>query len=183
MEKVKFEVLDLLANDEDVATTLLMLPFAFSSFSEWNGFILQLEDEVMPLLEKETGYGFSSSPKDAEVTSRRRSLFQRSNELTSQSCSSSSYDERIGCFLPDIKLAFFHPLFCWANEDFDAPLNFEKRAPFPTINFLRAKEVRKLANRAQSTAIADNNYESLMKAENLNDDFENIIKVAFSRKL
>ena len=50
---MKFEMLDLLANDEeDVATTLLMLPFAFQTFTEWHDFTMQLEDEIMPILKE-----------------------------------------------------------------------------------------------------------------------------------
>lgn len=66
---------------------------------------------------------------------------------------------------PEIQLAFFHPGFSWAPHPPECPhkpqpiaegvnaggedgeaLNFEKRAPFPTINLLRARTVRTYAN-------------------------------------
>lgn len=47
----------------------------------------------------------------------------------------------------EIQLAFFHPAFEWGDsEEFNSPLNFEKRAPFPTINLLRAATIREYAN-------------------------------------
>ena len=48
--------------------------------------------------------------------------------------------------LPEIQLAFFHPGFQWADAEEHDPLNFEKRAPFPTINLLRAAKIRDYAN-------------------------------------
>ena len=34
----------------------------------------------------------------------------------------------------------------WADTDFDEPLNYEKRAPFPTINLLRAAKIREFTS-------------------------------------
>ena len=72
--------------------------------------------------------------------------------------------------LPEIQLACFHPLFRWAPQEEEqsmparaidasdsgdgarghplcpATLDFEKRAPYPTINLLRARSVRSVAN-------------------------------------
>jgi hypothetical protein len=34
----------------------------------------------------------------------------------------------------------------WADTEFEEPLNYEKRAPFPTINLLRAAKIREYTN-------------------------------------
>jgi hypothetical protein len=38
----------------------------------------------------------------------------------------------------------------WADTDFDEPLNYEKRAPFPTINLLRAAKIREFTSEVLS---------------------------------
>lgn len=53
----------------------------------------------------------------------------------------------------EIQLASFHPAFQWADTDFDAPLNFEKRAPFPVINLLRAARVREYASEVWTNVV------------------------------
>jgi Fe-S-cluster containining protein len=72
MEKVKYEMLALLTSkEEDVATTLLMLPFAFQDFQDFYDFSLDLEDIYLPALEKDTqGPGQVIVPK-------RKSLLQK----------------------------------------------------------------------------------------------------------
>ncbi len=173
VEKVKFEILDLLANKEqDVATTLLMLPFAFQTFPEWHEFTMQLEDEIMPILERETGL--------EKHKVKRRSLLQRSGEKKDgNKCPHIQQHAESGISHPDIQLAFFHPLFSWADSnDLNDPLNFEKRAPFPTINLLRAQRVRDWADEKKTSDIAENNISSLETAENLSEEFEAIIRIA-----
>ncbi|KAJ1430089.1 hypothetical protein B484DRAFT_396069 [Ochromonadaceae sp. CCMP2298] len=135
IERIRLEVLDLLATDEDsVATTLLMLPFAFPDFEEFYAFSLDLEDIILPLMEKRSRPDFDDfdkAPAGEEEESK------------------------------EIQLAFFHPTFAWADTEVDAPLNFEKRAPFPTINLLRAVRVREYANQARTSSISNKNVASL----------------------
>ena len=77
---------------------------------------------------------------------------------------------------PSTQLAFFHPGFAWAkkkgtpagrgdepnrcetneidndddyDDDDDEAINYEKRAPFPTINLLRVAQVRAMADQVQ----------------------------------
>lgn len=202
IDRVKFEMLDLLSQDEDeVATTLLMLPFAFPSFEEWNQFTVQLEDEVMPLLERETRgpvqapqgrpEGQGQGAEEEGKVKRRRSLLQKATRApiaplapppsrkcpVDHSSSSSSSSTK-----PDIQLAFFHPLFAWADhEDFNDPLNFEKRAPFPTVNLLRAARVREYADEQRTSVIAEDNVQALSQAgEGIVEEFEDIIKIALT---
>ena len=216
IDRVKYEMLDLLSQDEDdVATTLLMLPFAFSSFAEWNEFTVQLEDEVMPLLEREVrgprpiepllvqGHGKEVEEVQGEEggQKRRRSLLQKvkakaqaqAQAVAAASSAPASSDRKCPAdhhtasvvetsSLPDIQLAFFHPLFAWADtEDFNDPLNFEKRAPFPTINLLRAARVREYADEKRTSQISGDNVRALLGAgENIVQEFEDIIKIALT---
>ena len=102
------------ATEEEVATTLLMLPFAFPEFEEFHDFAVELEDEIIPQMEDEaqgpTVKGATSAPGETA----------------------------------DIQLATFHPLFQWGGTNMDDPLNYEKRAPFPTINLYSPKMDRKV---------------------------------------
>lgn len=43
----------------------------------------------------------------------------------------------------------------WADTDFDEPLNYEKRAPFPTINLLRAAKIREFTSEVPSLSFFD----------------------------
>jgi hypothetical protein len=38
----------------------------------------------------------------------------------------------------------------WADTEFDEPLNYEKRAPFPTINLLRAAKIREFTSEVRA---------------------------------
>ena len=73
-------------------------------------------------------------------------LFSLSNSLVLLNSSSSL----LFSFLFDFQLAFFHPSFMWADTDFDEPLNYEKRAPFPTINLLRAAKIREFTSEVRT---------------------------------
>ena len=154
---------------------------------------MQIEDEVLPLLEKELAgpHGSRSAhsstnhsaeddeeekgeEKGGEIdTKKRRNLTKllgrgrsnadsnsnsnRSDNKNKKSSESESESEGGGRRCPvsidtniypnmdsHIQLAFFHPAFAWAGTEHNEPINFEKRAPFPTINLLRAKRVREL---------------------------------------
>ena len=49
IERLRYEMLALLTTkEEDIATTLLMLPFALNSFEDFHEFSLDLEDLVLP---------------------------------------------------------------------------------------------------------------------------------------
>jgi Fe-S-cluster containining protein len=83
--------------------------------------------------------------------------------------------------LPDIQLAFFHPNFQWAGEADDAPINFEKKAPFPTINILRAARVRAWADGERTEDIGNSNSVNLETAgtDTLKDEFVRLITSSF----
>ena len=50
---IKFEMLHLLTTpEEETATTLIVLPFSFSDFEEYYEFALELEDDIVPEIEK-----------------------------------------------------------------------------------------------------------------------------------
>lgn len=116
-------MLALLTEREDaVETTLLVLPFAFPDFQEFYEWSVKVEDELLPRLEDSTRSSFAP-------------------------LAPSLSEEQEGG--PEIQLAFFHPSFGWAGEDEDAPINYEKRAPFPTINLLRARRVREYASQVR----------------------------------
>lgn len=64
IEKLKYEMLVLMTTPEEMlSTTLLVLPFAFPDFEEFYDYSLEVEDEVLPKLEKTT-YLASSKIKD-----------------------------------------------------------------------------------------------------------------------
>ena len=177
IERVRYEMLALLtANENDVATTLLMLPFSFGNFDEWHQFTLALEDAVMPLLEQEL-----LGPQATEGRKKRRLVDKLSNGKSSSSPGTVFAPVPAPVPPPDIQLAFFHPSFTWSeSEEFNDPLNFEKRAPFPTINLLRAATIRAWANESKTKKIARGNREALegAGADELNTRFERIIRLA-----
>ena len=82
----------------------------------------------------------------------------------------------------EIQLASFHPNFQWSDSEFDDALNFEKRAPFPVINLLRAARVRDYANSESTKRISGYNVKSLQAAgsELLREELEYLIRVALS---
>ena len=131
--------------EEELATTLIMLPFAYDNFEEFYHFSIELEDDIIPRLERLSNPTYASSSIEKEV-----------------------------------QLAAFHPSFQFAGADFNDPLNFEKRAPFPTLNLLRAERVRVYSSQKKSTCIAESNEETLLNigSEKLIRDFERIVKLA-----
>lgn len=230
-------MLDLLANkEESVATTLLILPFCFQSFDDFHAFSLEVEDVIMPLLEREVRGPIeqgsraedakdNNNKEEEEEERRRPSLLQKLkakeirnaegvlrpskayiHKSSSSSLSSSSSGQNA------IQLAFFHPLFAWAPggkekcpahsdsviiashhngtndddnddmDDFNSPLNFEKRSPFPVINLLRADRIREWADEDKTDKIATGNLSTLKMAgsDKLVAEFEDIIKIALS---
>jgi hypothetical protein len=78
------------------------------------------------------------------------------------------------------QVATFHPNFQWAGTDTQDPLNFEKRAPFPTINILRAAKIKKYANEGRTASIAESNKNKLEEVgfDTLCKEFEKIIRLA-----
>jgi hypothetical protein len=148
ISKVRYEMLHLLTTpEEEVSTTLLMLPFAFPTFQEFYAFQLELDDVFIPDIEREGRGPLKTDPEE-----------------------------------PAIKLAAFHPLFQWAGTNVTDALNFEKRAPFPTLNLLRASRVREAATAATTSTIADGNAESLedVGGPRLQREFADIVKMALA---
>ena len=81
---------------------------------------------------------------------------------------------------PDIEIAAFHPLYQWEGTEINDPLNYEKRAPFPTINLLRAAHIRESTNEIKTAKISENNIENLkdIGSSRLKKEFENLLKLA-----
>jgi len=182
VERVRFEMLALLtAKEEDVATTLLMLPFAFSSFDDFHRLSLELEDALLPIIERELqGPLPLTTTTTTTTTASAEAGIAEGKSKTNRLLSRSKPKDKMGSE-PDIQLAFFHPSFEWDNtEEFNSPINFEKRAPFPTINLLRAARIRDWANGAKTTRIANSNADVLGRAggEQLSEEFERIIRLA-----
>ena len=151
ISKIRYEILHLLITPEDeCATTLLMLPFAYPDFEDWYAFTTELEDYVLnDMLVECRGGSNDDDNDDTDV-------------------------------LPEIQLATFHPHFQWADLESQHTLNYEKRSPFPTINLLRASRVRDWANEAKTKVIGNNNEQSLADAgeERLAKEFKSIIEIA-----
>ena len=234
IDRIRYEMLALLTSKEsDVATTLLMMPFALRSFEDFHDFSLDLEDLVLPNIEKSmqgpqaspslSSPSSSSSKTMGFTATKRKSLLQRVKAPTSSSVSgdgtpgpgdmasgvsggcpvhsnsasnNSNNNENMqssqplaestastgarGEGEPDIQLAFFHPDFQWSDTEQHDPLNFEKRAPFPTINLLRAARVREYANEQKTSKIAKANVNALEQAgsEVLLDQFREFLMLA-----
>lgn len=216
IDRLRYEMLALLTSKEDdVATTLLMLPFALRNFEDFHDFSMDLEDLVLPNIEQSLqGPQASSSSSSSEIgfsTTKRKSLLQRvtaSASTSSAAGDSTHVDANIistdgGCPVhsntniqssqplaeptaptaaagADIQLAFFHPEFQWADTEQHEPLNFEKRAPFPTINLLRAARVREYANEQKTSNIARANVNALQQAgsEVLLNQFKEFLMLA-----
>lgn len=163
-ERLKYEILTLLATPEsELATTILVLPFAFPAFLDFHHFGLELEDVWVPAFERDSSGSAASS-----VSGSNSRLAQRV--------------ARAATPLPEIQLACFHPAFQWAGEDLqvDDPINFEKRSPFPVINLLRAARVRQWANELRTADIGAANEDSLSKAgpERLRQELDAFVRLA-----
>ena len=184
IEFIKFEMLHLLTTpEEEISTTLIMLPFAFQDFAEFNDFSIELEDEIVPAFEKESrpaytvknadGDGFE---KQAGKESKLKKLFSKRKSKSSGECPLSRGKEDD----EEIQIAAFHPAFQYSDTELNDPLNFEKRSPFPTINLLRAAKIREYANEGKTAKIAVNNVESLMAVggETLLMELQRIINIA-----
>ena len=124
-DRLRFEILDLLCTSEhDVSSTLLMLPLSELSFEEFNALSEQLESEFLPEIERELlgpAVNRASVQGSQGRVSKRRLSRLRGKQI-----------ER-----SHVRLAFCHQHFRWDNMDFNHPLSFERRAPFPTIAILR----------------------------------------------
>ena len=108
-----------------------------------------------------------------DLSGPERNAAARKNRLLSRSIQKSAGKA-------EIQLASFHPNFQWSDSEFDDALNFEKRAPFPVINLLRAARVREYANSESTKRISGYNVKSLEAtgSELLREELENLIKVA-----
>lgn len=61
-----------------------------------------------------------------------------------------------------VMLAYFHPLHQWAHALHpDDPVNFDKRAPYPVINILRAPQVDHYVDQGKTQGIVDRNRHTL----------------------
>ena len=80
----------------------------------------------------------------------------------------------------EVQVVTFHPAFQFADTALNDPLNFEKRAPFPTLNLLRAAKIRQLASEGKTAQIAVDNEKSLLTAggEQLLIELQRIINIA-----
>jgi uncharacterized protein len=60
-----------------------------------------------------------------------------------------------------IMIARFHPEHEWGNAEDDDPVNFDKRAPYPILNLLRADQVDEYIEQGRTADILDNNMRTL----------------------
>eukprot|EP01038_Epipyxis_sp_PR26KG_P011266 gene11266-15115_t len=189
IERIKLELYYLLTNKaDDIETTLLMLPFAFPDFKEFYEFSLEIEDILLPSIEKESlGPQLSIEINNNDTTNNKlintKNVKKNRliNKLTKNKNNLKTKESVINKSNNEIQLAFFHPSFAWSDcDDFNDPMNFEKRAPFPTINLLRADKVRAYANEIKTVKIANRNKSSLENAGSLqlSNEFNDIIKLA-----
>ena len=172
IEKLRYEMLALLTSkEEDIATTLLVIPFALQEFDEFYDFSLDIEDRMLPKLEE--GIRVEQNSKPSNTLMKR--MVQRK--------ALGSTEAKKGGPEAEIQLAFFHPGFCWAETGFEDAINYEKRSPFPTINLLRAKKVREYADSNKTQKIANANQESLMNlgSSRLQEIFANILRKAMQK--
>lgn len=138
IKKLEYEYLALTTSkEEDIATTLLIIPFAMQSFDDFYKFSLNIEDNILPKIERNSyqpkamnDNSESSSADKSNKRKKKKTLIERAKDTLSGTSSSTS--------LSEVQLAFFHPGFCWSDTDVDDPINYEKKSPFPTINLLRA---------------------------------------------
>ena len=157
--KLREEVFYLLSHPNDVLeTTLLVLPFAMRNFEDWYSFTVELEEVVLPKIlrdirKKST---FQKKVKSNQQVSEGR-LAQRLLRKKEMMETNSPVEQESGDKVEEdeLQLACFHPNFMWSSEDkeddenifeFNHPMHFEKRAPFPTINILRSKQIYDFAN-------------------------------------
>lgn len=64
----------------------------------------------------------------------------------------------------EVMLAYFHPFYTWADANsVDDAINFDKRAPFPIVNLLRAPQVDKYIEEGRTQGIVDRNRDMLQK--------------------
>lgn len=151
--KFKEEVYYILTHPEDVIeTTLIVLPFAMKDFEDWYDFTLELEEDVLPGLLKEIHNKSTFRNSKATPVASGGRLAQR---LLKKQKASEEKDE--GEDEDDeLQIACFHPTFMWSSEDdedpladFNHPMHYEKRAPFPTINILRTKQIQAFASQVR----------------------------------
>lgn len=70
--------------------------------------------------------------------------------------------ERDEHLVDEVMLACFHPLHQWADaQDVDDVVNFDKRAPYPVINLLRAMEVDQYVREGRTQHILERNQRTL----------------------
>jgi len=171
---IKFEMLHLMTTpEEDLETTLIVFPFAFPDFEEFYAFSVDLEDNAMPALEALSKPSYTdpsyiplaSRPPapPVEKLSKLKSVLARKKEREMQASKGSCPVQKLSDD-EEIQIAAFHPAFQWAGSEMNEPLNFEKRAPFPTINLLRADRIRQYASEGKTAKIADSNQRSLEEA-------------------
>lgn len=67
----------------------------------------------------------------------------------------------------EVMFAFFHPLHEWADSDgVDDAINFDKRAPYPVVNLLRAPLVDRYIEQGRTQGILERNHDTLAKLGN-----------------
>lgn len=60
-----------------------------------------------------------------------------------------------------VMLARFHPEHAWGDASPDDPVNFDKRAPYPIINLLRADQVDEYVEQGRTESILERNQHTL----------------------
>lgn len=86
--------------------------------------------------------------------------------------------ERDDALVDDVMLACFHPRHEWAGDVGEA-LHFDKRAPYPVINFLRAEVVDRYVGEGKTQRILQRNQETLERVgvERLREMYRSLMMV------
>jgi uncharacterized protein len=69
--------------------------------------------------------------------------------------------ESDGDLVDRVMIARFHPEHAWGDARDDDPVNFDKRAPFPIVNILRADQVDEYIAQGRTADILDRNVSTL----------------------
>lgn len=123
------------------------------------------ELQVKQMVLSEIDYLLQTSPSETSTTLLVFPEFAMDNFLQFHSCCNElewmiEKDEQL---IDQVMLATFHPLHQWEETDIDDAINFDKRAPYPIINLLRAKQVDEYVRQGKTQMILERNRKTLEK--------------------
>lgn len=122
------------------------------------------ERQVRKALDSELAMLLRSSPLEVSTTllvmpKFATTEFLRFHQLCGELTDEVEGDEEL---VDEVMLACFHPQHQWGDsESADDAINFDKRAPYPIINLLRAPEVDKYVEEGKTQRILERNQATL----------------------